>query len=78
MRTEALEALVTIAICSVLGAVVSLQISTIQAINELWWLVVVVVLMGVVGAILILATDKLTPNKKSGLEPDKAEFAQMI
>jgi len=34
--------------------------------------------VGVVGAILILAIDKLTSSKKRADEPDKAEFAQMI
>jgi hypothetical protein len=78
MRAEVLEALVTIVICCILGTVVWYQIYNIHAMAELWWLVAVVVFVGVVGAILILAIDKLTSSKKRADEPDKAEFAQMI
>jgi len=57
MKTEIMEALVTILICGVLGAVVWERMAV-----TLWWLVVAVVLIGVVGGVLMVTIDR--PNPK--------------
>ena len=53
MRMEISEALITIVICGVLGAVVWERMGV-----TLWWLTVVVVLVGVVVGFLMVAEAK--------------------
>lgn len=66
MRMEIIEALITMVLCGVLGAVIWYSIHYIQpTAPSLWWLVVAVVLVGVIGGILIVAIDHRNTQQKS-------------
>lgn len=54
MRMEITEALITIVICGVLGAVIWERMGV-----TLWWLAVAVALVGVVVGILMVAEEKI-------------------